>query len=315
MSSIVVGNILQGQNKFTKPSVVTIGKFSLFHKGHEQILIEIEKERQSFGLHPIIFSFYPSPSYFFLKEKPILSIRNRYKSLLHFFKETDFTYFLQKFNLSFSALDAERFLSLLINKFNVKSIVVGSDFAFGKNKGGDINFLINNAAKLGINIKVIEIKQHTDYNISSKNLKNLLTSGKIEQFNQLIYGGLYTISGVVLHGKKLANNELKVKTANIRLNQKLVLPKFGVYICMIYFKGSTFYGIANIGIKPTLNLTESIPLLEVNIFNFNKEIYGKRIEVQLLKFVRNEKKFDSLSELKVQIEDDINVAEKFIKEL
>lgn len=292
-----IGDITKCKEIDIKPSGIAIGKFGVFHKGHEQIL---EKLKVVSG-NPIIFSFAPSPAFFFSKNKErhgeILKIRQRAKIA----NSLGISMFIQKFTKHFSEISPEDFVSLLVQKLKMKHLVIGEDFLFGKNKSGNVQLLQSLARKYNFNLEVIPLIE-----VKTTNLRQALENGEIEPFNEnLAFNSKYTISGIVAKGAGIAGSILGFKTANIPLNSKLFLPKFGVYKCKIFFEKMECEGIANIGIKPTLS-NKLQPIAEVHIFNFNQDIYGKQITIELLTFIREEKKFNNLEDLKTQIKKDIS---------
>ena len=196
----------------------------------------------------------------------------------------------------------------MINKFNVKSLIIGYDFTFGKGREGNFKTLESYNFDLHeINpIKIFD-KNHNEVTISSSLARQYLKSGEIKSLNQIL-GHNFTIDGIVVEGKKIAG-ELGYKTANINHKINLIKPKFGVYKTRTFIEDENkFYdSITNFGIKPTFDNSSSKPLFETHILNFSKNLYHKKIRVEFLDFIRDEKKFSSIEELKKQIKIDINI--------
>lgn len=314
MSRVFVRNILHPLPfAYNQKTVLAIGKFALFHEGHRSLLKILKKEAMDRNLHPIVFSFHPSPSYFFASDKklvmPVFSIKARYHKLQSFFGHLDFDFFLQKFNAEFARLTPHDFIELLIARLNVHTIVVGEDFVFGNGKSGDVNILKQIAEKYGIALKVISLIRKSGDVLSSTYLRKTIEKGKIEIFNSNVIFGNYSIFGTVIHGSGIAKDVIGLKTANVMLKKHLIMPKFGVYFCICNLLGVKYNGIVNIGVKPSVGIFD--PLAEVHLFHFNEDIYGHKIEIELLKLVRKEKKFDSLDALKKQVAEDVVQAKAF----
>ena len=291
----------------------TIGKFGLLHKGHEKMLLKLNTSAQERGLKPAIFSFNPSPALFFShnleKHGRIQTFSTIYKILTKKIN-ANFTFFIQKFDKNFSLTSPETFIQLLSKDLHVKYLTVGENFSFGKNREGTIEVLQNLCKIYGIELEIQSLIKVKNSELSTTNLRILLQEGKIEELNsQLGFHQKYSITGRVFHGQKLGS-KIGFKTANVYLNSKMVAPKFGVYACDVIISNRTFHGIVNIGVKPTLMQNFS-PSAEVHLFNFDEDIYGKKIEIELKKFIRNEKKFNSTEELVTQIKEDITYATNF----
>jgi riboflavin kinase/FMN adenylyltransferase len=286
------------------PTAIAIGKFGIFHQGHEKILTKLKEISEN----PILFSFTPSPVLFFSKNKTahgsILSIRQRGEIL----KRLGIKSFFQKFTQDFSNLSPEYFIQLLVERFKMKHLIVGEDFVFGKNRSGNVALLKALSQKYNFTIHIIALALEKSEVIKTTNLRTLLQDGKIKEFNESLPFNLkYEITGNVAKGKQIAGKILGFKTANIFLNSRLVIPKFGVYACKIRIGEKDFFGIVNLGIKPTLNENFS-PMAEAHIFDFNEEIYGKKITIKLQEFIREERQFPNLTDLKKQIQQDCLLA-------
>ena len=196
---------------------------------------------------------------------------------------------------------------ILFKNLSLKHVFVGKDFKFGKNRKGDIDTLKNIGTKYNISVSSISLKTLNTVSISSSKIRELLKSGNIIEANKLL-GRPYKISGLVIEGDKRGRS-INFPTANIKL-ENLIMPAFGVYSVSVNgIENKIYNGIANIGRRPTVN--DRGVLLEVNIFDFNNNIYGKEISVNLLNFIRKEKKFDGIESLKTQIKNDVRVSKEF----
>ena len=308
---IKLGDLAKCPPSKNQDFAITIGKFGVLHKGHEVILNKLHEFAES-GYSTGVFSFYPSPALFFSKDVKkhgrIFSAQQINRKLETTFSP-DFLFFLQKFNTGFAALTPEDFIAILNKKLNLKYIIIGEDFKFGKAREGDIKLLRQLGQKYGFEVVAVELVNEdlagSQGQISTTNLRNLLLEGNITKFNELTaFEMRYEIEGKVLRGQGLAGQKLGYKTANIAIKSGILLPKFGVYLCRV---NKSFYGIANLGLRPTIGGFLK-PLLEVHIFEFDQQIYGQNLNVEFLQFIRGEQKFNSLEELKRQIEIDASVA-------
>lgn len=312
---IKLGDLQKCQPLISQPFAITIGKFGVLHKGHEAILNKLHEFAEN-GYNIGVFSFHPSPALFFSKDLQkhgrIFSAQQINRKLEQKFSP-NFTLFLQKFNADFATLTPEDFIFTLAQKINLKYIIIGEDFKFGKAREGDIKLLRKLGQKYGFEVASVELVNEdlagNHGQISTTNLRNLLLEGKITKFNELTaFEMRYEIEGKVLRGQGLAGQKLGYKTANIAVKSGIVLPNFGVYLCRA---NKSFYGIANLGLRPTVGGFLK-PLLEVHIFEFEQQIYGQSLNIEFLEFVREERKFASLEELKNQIEVDVLAVKKLL---
>ncbi len=287
-------------------SVIAIGNFDGVHLGHQAVL----NKAKEIGLEKKIgvLTFEPHPKCFFNKEFDFFRLtpfREKYRILNQF--GIDFMINI-KFDEKFLKKSAFEFISEnLVNDLGVNTVVTGFDFVFGNKKVGDVNY-INNFVKKTKKFQffeVPEVKNNRGIEVSSSNIREFIRVGEVESAN-LLLTRKWKITGRVIRGEKKAR-EIGFKTANIKVNGYCNL-KYGVYQVSIELpkklESKVFFGIANFGIKPTFNKSE--PLLEVHLFDFNKEIYNERLEVTFHKFIRPEKKFESIVKLKDQIIKDIN---------
>jgi len=287
-----------------KPCVLTIGNFDGVHLGHKKIITTVKQIAQEENLISAILTFEPHPISIF---KPELRRNFRINSLsqkLKIFRNYNIDLAITlPFNHNFSELSACDFIKkILVEQLNIKYLVIGYDFIFGKNRKGNLQLLQEEAKRYGFNIINIEAQKNNEQIYSSSSIRNLIQKGKISEANQVL-GHNFTICGTIKHGKKLAHT-IGFPTANLKPKTHIIKPKFGVYKVLVHLDNQTKNGIMNFGLKPTIG-NNLEPLYEIHIFDFNQEIYGKKICVELLNFVREEKKFSSLNALKKQIKKDI----------
>ena len=228
--------------------------------------------------------------------------RDKFKNLEN--ENIDFAFFL-KFNKSLQTMSPEIFIEKVLGSLNISNLMIGDDFRFGQDRKGDFLMLKDWSKLQGISLSKLPTFSIDNRRVSSSWIREALSLGDFSLAKKLL-GRPYSFEGKVVHGNRLGRS-IGFPTANIWL-PKNNLPIKGVFSVKISIDMSEFKGIANIGIRPTVGGTS--PVLEVNIFDFKKEIYGKRIKVEFVKKIRDEKKFDSLDDLKKQIAKDVNTAKE-----
>jgi len=288
--------------KITNP-VVTIGTFDGVHSGHRQIIDRLNKAKTEIGGESFIFTFHPHP-------RQVLFPKNEIKLLtltdekLHLLEQAGIDHVLvYPFTKEFSQLSAQAYVKdILVDAIGVKKLIIGYDHKFGNNREGNIETLKKYA--LAYNFLVEEIPAHEidNSNVSSTKIRKALESGDIQTANNFL-GYDYFISGTVVEGKKLGRT-LGYPTANIEVADKAkLIPQNGVYAVTTSIDNQRYKGMMSIGLNPTTD-TDNKVKIEVNIFNFDKEIYGKVVAVYFHQRLRSEVKFNSLNDLKKQLEED-----------
>ena len=275
------------------PDVTCIGAFDGVHLGH-QALINMAK---SISSKYQILTFDPVPKKFFNNMHKLLSTKDMKVDLLSRFSPESIIF------LNFEDvkdLIPEDFCNILNNKLNTKSIVVGKDFKFGKNREGDVNFLIKYFGNS--NVHVLNDYVINDSKISSTLIKSTINEGKLELANQYL-GYSFKLKGKVEHGNRMGH-KIGFPTANINVDVNLVTPKFGVYEVDVTKDDKTYKGVMNIGNRPTVSNDLKLSY-EVHILDFDEDIYGSFLGVEFVSFIRDEIKFDNIEELKNQISIDI----------
>ena len=295
-----------------KSCVATIGKYDGLHIGHQHMLNTLCRTAKSKGLPSVVILSEPHPEEFF-------SGGEAGPRLTQFHDKVDFllgkgvdAIFKMTFDLALSNLDAEGFIrKYLVEGLVVKTLIVGDDFRFGKNRKGDFSLLKEKGSEYGIDvIREISLK-HDGHRVSSTLVRNSLEKGDCEKVRSLL-GRYYSISGNVEEGKKLGR-ELGTPTANIALSVNK-LPMRGIFSVFVNLKGQTLQGVASVGFNPTVENCVN-PKLEVHIFDFNQDIYGEHLQVSFVKKLRDEITFPDLETLKTQISQDIGQAKRSLKNL
>lgn len=287
-----------------EPTVVTIGKFDGRHRGHQKLLGAMKRWRETYGYKTAVFTFDMAPAAYITgtPQKVITTNQERRNHM----EKMGIDYLVEyPFTLEVAHLDAEEFLKvILLGKMNAKAVVAGTDCGFGYQRKGNAQLLRRLKDPWGYGLEIIEKEQDTGQHrdISSTYVKEELDRGNMEKANELL-GEPYAIHGVVVHGNHVGGPVLGFPTANLIPPPEKYLPPFGVYVSRILVDGNDYGGITNIGKKPTITGENPVGV-ETFVFGLKEELYGKQIEVQLLNFERPERKFDSLEQLKEQLERD-----------
>ena len=291
-----------------KGSIILIGNFDGVHLGHQKLfkLAKLYKKKNKLKIG--VINFNPMPKMFFnktLKNFRITSVKTKIKLLSKF--DVDFI-ITKKFDKIFSKTKSLTFIKEILNKkLKSKFIFVSNNFKFGNKREGNVNLLIQNEKRF--NFKVVKpkplIKQKKI--VSSSLIRSLLEKGLLEKANKLL-NRKWTIDGVVKKGRQIGK-KIGFPTCNIDIKD-YVLAKPGVYAVRVLRLNKSKYirGIANLGYRPTFNQKKI--LLEVHLFNYSGNLYNKLLSVEFLKFIRKEKKFKNVNQLKSQIKKDLNIAKK-----
>ncbi len=295
-----------------KNAVVTLGNFDGLHLGHRSIIAQAKIIAREKNAPLAIMTFEPHPRDFFMKGNKteghrIYSLHSKLSVIKSL--GIDCVYML-RFNSKLTNLSAHEFIkNILVDKLNAQHIITGDNFCFGKNRQGDKNLLQQEAKNLGFEYTACPPVTYGTETISSSNIRRLLSQGDIIKTSSLL-GRPYYISGHVKHGEK-RGTKIGFPTANISLN-KLFIPKHGVYAVQIKIANDNhiYNGVANIGVKPTFGTYQ--PLLEVYLFDTEQNLYGKRLCVEFIEFIRPEQKFTALEELISQIKNDCIIAKDIL---
>jgi riboflavin kinase/FMN adenylyltransferase len=285
--------------------VLTIGNFDGVHRGHAQVISCLVSKAHHFQLPATVMTFEPQPQERFRgADAPArLSLLRDKIRLLDELKIDQLLCI--NFTAAFANQPAEAFIEeLLVKKLGVKYLVVGDDFCFGKGREGNFDMLVAAGKQFGFTVVSTQSFVVGSSRVSSTAVREQLALGNLEQARRLL-GHPFILSGRVAHGQKLGRT-IGFPTANIAL-KRTVVPVRGVFAVRLYWDGSDIYdGVANVGFRPTVN--GQTCRLEVHLFDFNGDLYGKRVEVELIAKIRDEQPFESLDALKKQILNDANEA-------
>ena len=303
---------LDTQSQFEEKNLsLAIGNFDGFHKGHIAILNQLKKIATKNNQLSAILSFDPHPRKFFDKKNENFNIYSKIDKI-KFLKKFNVDIYIEfKFDNKLSKLSAYNFVEkILLNKLDIKNLVVGKDFKFGKDRAGNYKILENYSSKKNFSTYVVDAMMLTDGSdkYSSSIIRENIKNGEFEKANFAL-GRPWHITGKIVQGDKRAR-QINFPTANM-IPGDHILPRKGVYCIEAYFKNKKHFGISNFGKRPTVDGSKL--LLETHIFDFNEEIYGNDLTVHFLTFIRPEQKFVNFDELTNQIKKDIEVAKKYHK--
>ena len=277
--------------------VLTIGNFDGVHRGHQAVLSRLQEQAAQLGLPSCVMVFEQQPLEFFAGDKAparLSRLRDKYEAIAALNIDR---LLCVKFDHAFSELTAADFIEqILVRKLAVKFLVIGDDFRFGLQRRGDFALLMEAGRQYGFQVLSTDTLLHDQQRVSSTLLREALREGRLEDVTQML-GHPYTITGRVAHGAKLGRT-IGFPTANIHL-KRLVVPVQGVYAVQVLIADAIHFGVANIGFRPTVNGTRS--QLEVHIFDFKGDLYGKQLQIQVCHKLRDEQKFPSFSALQTQI--------------
>lgn len=301
---------IYGKTDFVfRRTCVTLGKFDGLHRGHQRLLNELAKYEDQ-GLTSVMFTFdYHPGNLFSEKEINLILTEEEKKYILQ--KNGPKVLISYPFTLETAAMEPEEFIEkILFQKLDAKVIVVGSDYRFGNHRRGDVNMLKQYEEKYNYQLIVCEKLMLDDSVISSTRIREQIKKGNMEYVNEML-GFPYTIIGEVVHGKKLGRT-LGIPTINQIPSKQKLLPPDGVYASVVKFDDLRFYGITNIGTKPTVS-GDKIRGVETFLFDYEGDLYGKTVQVDLHVYERKEEKFASLEELIQRMQMDIEFAKDYFK--
>ena len=293
-----------------KPLGVTIGNFDGLHLGHRKLLSNLIKISKNNNISSCLISFNPHPITYFKKDKNFLI--NLEQTKIELLKKIGLDFYVSIiFDEQIANFTNEEFESkVLLSCLNTKLILSGLDFKYGKNRSGNITTSKKFSLKNNIDFNTEEemVAENFPSKISSTTIRNLIRAGNVQLASKML-GRKFEFIGTIIKGDRRGRT-IGVPTANLQYNNFQVELSKGVYAVKVILEDQIYNGIANYGIRPTFN--QIIPLIEVHIFDFNKDIYGKKIKVQFKEKIREEIKFDGIEELLKQIKKDISMAREIL---
>lgn len=288
--------------------IVTIGNFDGVHLGHQAILRQVKQKSLELGAPSMLICFEPQPKEFFdAFSAPARLTRFREKVVLLAEQGIDLVLCL-KFDEKTRSMSAPAFIDLLVKDLQVRAVFAGDDARFGNDRSGDFNLLLAAGKKYDFAVTNLYTLTVDQARVSSTRIRDCLAAGDFAMAEQLL-GRPYSITGKVVYGRQLGRT-LDAPTANIQLHRYRA-PIDGVYAVEVEGLNGMLQGVANVGVRPTLNETTVKPILEVHIFDFGRTIYGKTVRVIFRAKLREEKKFDGLEALKQAISADMVAARAY----
>ena len=307
-------NVVNGieNYKANSKSILTIGTFDGVHLGHQKIITSLVTKAKQKSLQANILTFFPHPRMVLQKESN-LKLIDTLEEKQNLLSELGIdNLIIQPFSKEFSKLTAIEFTrDILVDELGMSALMIGYDHRFGKNREASVEDLIRYGESYNFEVTVIPAQDISSITVSSTKIRDAIKISDFKKVNQFL-GRPYELNGKVIKGNGVGRT-IKYPTANIEIKEtyKLIPPK-GVYLVKIYLGENEFSGMMNIGNRPTINgLNQTI---EVHIFDFDKDIYGKNLKVCFLKKIRKEKKFDSLPSLKSQLKKDEENCKRILAE-
>lgn len=293
-------------------AVVTSGTFDGVHIGHQKILKSLNEVAAAKNGESVVMTFWPHPRMVVSGDSEQLKLITTISEKIELIEQAGVNHLLVvPFTREFSELSAEKYIQeVLINTIGTKTMVIGYDHRFGKNREGGFDYLAANSQRFGINLHEIPRQEIEHLTISSTKVRKAVLAGDVKLAANLL-GRNYEFTGIVAKGRQLGR-QLGFPTANVQVKESYkLLPDNGVYAVRVKVRGKVKKGVMNVGNRPTV---EGIgKTQEVHIFDFNSDIYGEVVTVELIAFIRKEQKFSSLDELKHQIQLDSQTALSFLR--
>ena len=291
-------------------TLVTIGTFDGVHFGHQQILQKLIDEAKSQQKKSVLLTFFPHPR-MVLQKNTSLELINTINERSKLLEKTGLDYLIiHPFSKEFSRMTALEFVrDVLVDQFNISKLIIGYDHHFGKNREGNIVQLTQYSHLYDFNVEEIPAQDIDDVSVSSTKIRKALAIGNLKTANNYL-GYHFMINGKVVNGKQLGG-KIGYPTANIHVAESYkLIPKTGVYIVKSTRNNKTIFGMMNIGNRPTVDGNHQT--IEVHFFDFNQDLYGEYLTIELIYFLRDEQKFDSIKELVHQLKTDEETSRDYI---
>jgi riboflavin kinase/FMN adenylyltransferase len=292
----------------TQPVALTIGNFDGVHLGHQALLNELRTAAHTRALQTAVVIFEPHPREFFTPQQAparLTSLREK----LELFAELGMNrVHVCRFNARFARMDAADFINVLHEKLFARFVLIGDDFRFGSGRSGDFDLIEKIGVKLGFDVHAVRSVMQDGVRISSTAIRAALLAGQIREAQRYL-GRHYSISGRVVHGDGMGK-KIGFPTANIQLKHNRP-PLSGIFVVQVHAEGlGVLQGVASLGVRPTVKQDDK-PVLEVHLFEFSQQIYGRHLRVEFLQKLRDEEKYPDVATLTCQIALDVEQAKKW----
>ena len=297
-------------------TVVTVGNFDGVHLGHQHLINEVLSVGQQKGLQTVVVSMRPYPEHYFARDASFFRLTS-VKAQFGLLKEAGIDCLcVLNFNQALAEMPAEDFFDVILRQgLQASHVIVGDDFRFGRNRLGDYRLLSELSEAYGMTVQQMSSFFMDDVRVSSSHIRDLLVNGDLAAVQRFL-GRPYALEGRVLHGKKLGRT-LGYPTLNIAVNDDVRLR--GICVVSVILGGKKLTGVASVGHNPSvakslgLRYEQSAAVLEIHLFDFNRDVYGHRVQVLFHKKIRNEVKFDSLAALEAAMSEDEKTARLYFE--
>ena len=295
----------------TQKTIVTIGTFDGVHIGHQKIIEKLVHEAKSSGKKSVLLTFFPHPRMVLQKDVSIKLINTIDERAQHLEKLGLDYLIIHPFSKEFSRLTALDFVrDVLVNRLNISKLIIGYDHHFGKNREGNIEQLTEYSHLYDFTVEEIPAQDIDEVSVSSTKIRKALANGQLKTANNYL-GYNFSLTGKVVNGKQLGG-KIGFPTANIDVSEEYkLIPKTGVYVVKSTIENASIYGMMNIGNRPTVD--GEYQTIEVHFFDFNQNLYNKELTIELLYFLRDEQKFDSVPDLISQLKKDKETSLNYLK--
>ncbi|MEH7110933.1 bifunctional riboflavin kinase/FAD synthetase [Neobacillus niacini] len=284
------------------PLSLALGYFDGVHRGHQKVILEAKKQAEQKGMKSAVMTFDPHPSVVLRKSDERIQYITPLAAKTNIIEELGIDYlFIVNFTADFANLLPQEFIDQYVIDLNVKHVVAGFDFSYGRMGKGTMETIPFHSREK-FTFTVVEKFTCGDEKVSSTRIRHYIKAGKTAELPELL-GRFYLTAGIVVHGDKRGRT-IGFPTANVDTNDEYIVPPVGVYAVKIRIGETWYEGVCNVGFKPTFNKEALRISVEVNVFNFHQEIYGEFVMVEWHKYLRKEQKFSGIEELVAQIETD-----------
>lgn len=305
--------VYRGFSKYSpvKNAVVTTGTFDGVHVGHKTIIKNLKKVATDFDGETVLVTFHPHPR-LVLEEDCDLKLLSTIDERIELLEKEGVDHLIIiPFDKEFSRMSSMEFVrEILVKQIGTQKLVIGYDHHFGRNREGSFSHLLEFGPLYGFEVEEIPAFDVNHVNVSSTKIREALELGDIVTATKFL-GQPYKVSGEVVKGEQLGRL-IGYPTANIKVKQAYkLIPQQGVYVVGVTIGKEHLFGMLNVGVRPTVSAEKEVSI-EVNIFDFDQDIYGSQIEIDFIKHIRNEIQFDSVNELKLQLEQDLFLCKKIL---
>ena len=295
----------------TQNTVVTIGTFDGVHIGHQKIIEQVVSTAKKLGKKSVLLTFFPHPR-MVLQQNTSIELINTIDERAELLSKTGLDYLIiHPFSIEFSRLTALDFVrKILVNQLNTSKLIIGYDHHFGKNREGNLEQLTEYSHLYNFEVEEIPAQDINDVSVSSTKIRKALSAKNIKTANKYL-GYNFMLNGTVVNGKQLGG-KIGFPTANINVKEAYkLIPKTGVYVVKSAIENNTVFGMMNIGFRPTLEGKHQT--IEVHFFDFQNDLYNQNLTVDILYFLRDEEKFESVGKLISQLNKDKKIALNYIQ--